>query len=90
MKIIAIPEQEFLKLKTTVSNLQKTIQAMQTQIQALKPLLTKKNGKAAELPQSITETKSGVSWKRGSGKHLVLYMADDFAAPLEDLKEYME
>ena len=28
--------------------------------------------------------------KRGSGKHDISYMADDFDAPLDDMKEYSE
>ncbi len=28
--------------------------------------------------------------KAGSGKGMVMYMADDFDAPLEDFKEYIE
>jgi hypothetical protein len=30
-----------------------------------------------------------VSIKRGSAKHLITFIADDFNAPLEDFKDYM-
>ena len=43
-----------------------------------------------ETPQKEAVLQPKVSLKRGSGKHLITYMADDFTAPLEDLKEYME
>ena len=32
---------------------------------------------------------TGGRWKPGSGKGLVLYMAPDFDAPLEDFEDYM-
>ncbi len=30
-----------------------------------------------------------VSIKRGSAKHLITFIADDFNAPIEDFKDYM-
>ncbi len=90
MKTVTIPEQEFLQLKSTVLELQKTMQAMQAQIQAFKSVLGEKYAKSPEKMQQNNEDTSKISWKRGSGKHIILYMADDFTAPLEDLKEYME
>jgi len=31
-----------------------------------------------------------ISLKRGSGKRIITYIADDFNEPLEDFREYME
>jgi prevent-host-death family protein len=39
---------------------------------------------------SEPESKSRPRRKPGSAKDVILYMADDFDAPLEDFKEYME
>ena len=89
MKTVTIPEQEYLQLKTAVAELQKAIQAMQAQMQAFMAQWGEKNGKMAEKQQNGSAVQPKVSWKRGSGKHLVTYIADDFTAPLEDLKEYM-
>ena len=90
MKTVTIPEQEFLQLKSTVSELQKTMHAMQAQIQIFKSMLGEKSGQSLEKMQQNNGDSSKLSWKRGSGKHIILYIADDFTAPLEELKEYME
>ncbi len=90
MQTVTIPEQEYLQLKTAVADLQKTIQALQAQMQAFMALMSEKNGKAVEKSRKDLLVKQRIPLKRGAGKHLVHYIADDFTAPIDDLKEYME
>jgi hypothetical protein len=89
MQTVTIPEQEYLQLKAAVAELQKAIQTMQAQMQAFMASIGEKSAKTWAKPKNGAAVQPKVSWKRGSGKHLVIYMADDFTAPLEDLKEYM-
>ncbi len=89
MKTVNIPEQEYLKLKSSVLELQKMMQVMQAQLHTFKSLLSEKNVKLTDEPKPNTDEQPKLSWKRGSGKHTVVYIADDFTAPLEELKEYM-
>lgn len=79
MKTITVPEQEFLQLQQTLADLQQAVQALQAQLISL---LGKKNGHLQ--PEGPPTTEPKVTWKRGSGKHLIAYMADDFNAPLSD------
>ena len=49
-------------------------------------IVIRENGNAVKLVP-IEETKK--RRKAGSAKGLIVYMADDFDAPLEDFKDYM-
>ena len=55
-------------------------------------VLITRNGKAVRLvPQETAGEQSDQPRPRfGSAKGLITYIADDFDAPLEDFKEYME
>jgi len=88
MQTVTIPEQEYLQLKAAVAELQNAIQVMQAQMQAFMASFHQKSAKKTAKPKNGVAVQPKVSWKRGSGKHLVIYMADDFTAPLEDLKAY--
>jgi len=59
--------------------MQAQMQAFMAQLGEIPASKSKKNGKV----------QSRIPLKRGAGKHLVRYIADDFTAPIEDLKEYM-
>lgn len=45
---------------------------------------------SASAPTTDEPTEKRPRPQFGSGKNAILYMADDFDAPLEDMKEYME
>ncbi len=59
--------------------------------QKLTKLLRELNIKVADVIQPPTDhpNDSAISLKRGSGRHLISHMADDFTAPLTDFNEYM-
>ena len=52
-------------------------------------IITRNNQPVARIV-SIPQEEPRPHARRGSAKGLVLYMADDFDAPLDDFKEYME
>jgi len=56
--------------------MQAQMQAFMAQLGEIPASKSKKNGKV----------QSRIPLKRGAGKHLVRYIADDFTAPIEDLK----
>lgn len=91
MKTISVPEQEFLQLQYTVSELQKALAAVQAQLQTFTKYFMEKNAPPQPEPSSeLAPEKRKLPLKFGAGKGIVTYMADDFTAPLEDMKEYME
>lgn len=47
-------------------------------------------GEDSQLVQLVAVPKKPRRRKAGTAKGLILYMADDFDAPLEDFREYME
>lgn len=53
-------------------------------------LLDELQSASATLPTLATESTPRPRPKRGSGKHDISYMADDFDAPLEEMREYSE
>ncbi|MBC8135863.1 MAG: hypothetical protein H8F28_08270 [Fibrella sp.] len=42
------------------------------------------------MPPAVSPGPARPRPKRGSGKHDISYMAEDFDAPLDDMKEYSE
>lgn len=106
MNTIAISEGDFLQLRTEVSELKKRLLALEAAAAAKPAKKTrtaaKRNGAvgaqktgSAPVPEKPIPAVLGlpierIPLKRGAGKHLVTYMADDFTAPLDDLKEYMQ
>ena len=62
---------------------------MQAQLQSFKNYFSEKNGQPEPAPEAPVE-KRKLPLEFGAGKGIVAYMADDFTAPLEDMKEYME
>ncbi len=53
-------------------------------------LLDELQSASASLPNLPTETTQRPRPKRGSGKRDISYMADDFDAPLAEMREYSE
>ena len=54
-------------------------------------LIEKEAGQDAQLVQLVAVPEKPKRKPRfGSAKGLIIYMADDFDAPLEDFREYME
>ena len=83
MKTISIPESEYLSLKRTVEELK-------MQVNLLKDTnFLQKLSVAYSIWNNKKDTTPLVSNKRGSGKDAILYISDDFTAPLEDFKDYM-
>lgn len=54
-------------------------------------LIEQEAGQGAQIVQLVAmQEKAKRKPKFGSAKGLIIYMADDFDAPLEDFREYME
>lgn len=53
-------------------------------------LIEKEGKEGAQVVQLVVMSKPARRPKFGSAKGIILYMADDFDAPLEDFREYME
>ena len=88
MKTITIPEYEYLQMRQTIERLKKQSELLQDssfleKLSAAYRLFFEKELSAE------TDT-SRLSIKRGSGKGIITYIADDFDSPLEDFREYME
>ena len=88
MKMITIPELEYLQLQQTVSVLQQQLKLFQDQ-----DFMSKLN-MAYQLfliqkPVPMNDVTPHVPLKRGSAKQFIPYMADDFTAPLDGFQDYM-
>lgn len=85
MKTITIPEYEYLQMRQTIDILKKQLELLQDNsfLEKLSAAYRLFFGKES----SDTEH---LSLKRGSGKGIITYIADDFDSPLEDFREYME
>jgi len=88
MKTVTLPENEYYEMKQTIIRLKKQLELLQDN------RFIEKLSLAYRLfceKQTVAESKPDrVSLKRGSGKEIITYIADDFDEPLEDFKEYME
>ena len=95
MNTITISEQDFFQLKAAIAELQAKVQALEAAIRAPKvkkaAASKKTEAKVAFIPmeKGFLVQNPNLTWEFGAGKHLIRYMADDFTAPLEDMKEYM-
>ena len=78
-----IQETGIFEAKTHLSELVEKVQK-----EGITYRITKRGKPVAEL-RAIGSAKKPFRLKRGYGKGSVLYMADDFDAPLDDFKEYM-
>lgn len=58
----------------------------EAQVRVLNRFAVASKSTESETPRPIDRPRP----KRGKWKHAILFMADDFDAPLEDMKEYME
>ncbi len=88
MKTITIPEDEYLLMNQTIINLKKQLELLQDnsfmeKLSAAYRLFFQKEVSAE------TDTER-LSLKRGSGKGIITYIADDFDEPPEDFRENME
>jgi Protein of unknown function (DUF2281) len=88
MKMITIPELEYLQLQQTISILQQQLSLFQDQDFVSKLNLAYQLF-LIQKPKPIDDIIPQISIKRGSAKHLITYIADDFTDPLEDFKDYM-
>ncbi|WP_375561501.1 hypothetical protein ACE193_02785 [Bernardetia sp. OM2101] len=87
MKNITIPEEEYLALKQTISELQEKISLLKDE-EFIKKL--QRSYQLFVSTENQTDKKiPHLSIKRGSGKNVIRNMSDDFDAPLEDFKDYM-
>ncbi|MFK7903494.1 MAG: hypothetical protein AB8B69_00140 [Chitinophagales bacterium] len=89
MKTVKISEVEYLQMKKTINSLEQELSLLKD-----KDFLAKLNIAYNLFSQSIkkkvpSENYAIPSIKRGSGKHLITYIADDFTDPIDDFKEYM-
>ncbi len=90
MKTVTIPEEEYLRLKAVQEIIQdrevfeKIVKIFQDE--QLLMLFRKMSG--TYHPKGFVK-KGGISWKRGAGKHLIGFIADDFDEPLDEFKNYM-
>jgi hypothetical protein len=88
MKMITIPELEYLQLQQTISVLQQQLSLFQD-----KDFISKLN-MAYQLflmqkTMPLQDATLKVSIKRGGAKQFIPYIADDFTAPLQDFQDYM-
>lgn len=88
MKMITIPEDDYLLIQRTIKDLKNQAEQMQyfdfaEKLSLTYHLVLKKKANAGEKTNKI-------SLKRGAGKDIITYMAEDFDAPLEDFKEYKD
>ena len=89
MKTISLSEVEYFALQQKIDDLEKKVALLQDEqfIQKLfwayQVFIMPKSFNYNDLPIQK------VSIKRGSGKNLITYIADDFTATLDDFKEYM-
>jgi hypothetical protein len=75
MATISISQEEFNCLQAKVSDLEEKVMV----------LLSNKSDN--EKPKQAS--RYAIPFKRGAAKGIITYIAEDFDAPLEDLKEYM-
>lgn len=85
MKTITIPESEYLKMKQTIAELQQKLNLFQDEDFIMKLRLAYD---VFVTPHNST-SQPKVSIKRGSGKHIIKYIAADFTAPLAEFQDYM-
>jgi hypothetical protein len=88
MKMITIPELEYLQLQQTISILQQQLSLFQDQDFVSKLNLAYQLF-LIQKPMPIDDIIPQISIKRGSAKQLITYVADDFTDPLEDFQNYM-
>ncbi|OQX23498.1 MAG: hypothetical protein BWK80_25730 [Desulfobacteraceae bacterium IS3] len=88
MKTITIPEDEYLLMSQTIINLKKQLELLQDN-SFMEKLSTAYRLFFQKEVSAETDTER-ISLKRGSGKRIITYIADDFNEPLEDFREYME
>ncbi len=85
MKTITIPENEYLQMRHTIDRLKK-----QSELLLDKSFMEKLSAAYRlffEKEMSVETDTARLSLKRGSGKGIITYIADDFDAPLEDFRE---
>jgi hypothetical protein len=75
MATISISQEEFNRLQAKVSDLEEKVMVLAEQ---------SSNGGIMK-----TASKNAKKFEFGAAKGLVVYIADDFDAPLEDFKDYM-
>ncbi|MFN4253814.1 MAG: hypothetical protein ACK4Q5_02270 [Saprospiraceae bacterium] len=89
MNTVTIPESEFLKLQIAITEMQKSLLALEQQVQVFSLFFQSPQNQTTE----ETDAPRGnphLTWQFGAGQHLITHMADDFNAPLEELEEYMQ
>jgi hypothetical protein len=90
MKMITIPELEYLQLQQTISILQQQLSLFQDQDFVSKLNLAYQLFLIQKpMPTPVDDIIPQVSIKRGGAKPLITYIADDFTAPLDDFQDYM-
>ncbi len=87
MRTVTIPEDEYLQIQQSIRDLKNKAELLQDDYFTRKLSLVYQL--ICEKKSVINETEK-VSLKRGAGKGIITYMAEDFDEPLEDFREYME
>ncbi len=90
MTTISISENEYNLLQQKIINLEKKVELLQEQQFIQKLNLAYQIFYESTFYKSISYTfpEQRISMKRGAGKDIVTYMADDFDDPLDDIKDY--
>jgi hypothetical protein len=86
MRTITIPEDEYLKIQQSIRDLKKEAELIQNDD------FIKKLSFVYQLlrDREIFNKEEKISLKRGSGRKIITYIAEDFDEPLDDFREYME
>jgi hypothetical protein len=88
MKMITISEVEYLQLKQTVTVLQQQLSLFQDQ-DFMSKLSLAYQLFLLQKTTPVVINRPPISIRRGSAKHAIAYISDDFTAPLDDFKDYM-
>lgn len=86
METITIPKSEYIQMQQAITTLQQQLNLAQDGEFIKKMMLAYQVFVVEKLPMNNDKH---LPLKRGAGKHVITYMADDFDAPLEDFKDYM-
>jgi len=91
METITIPHSDFIIMQEKIANLEIKVALLQDDQFMQKLQLAYQ---FLIYPKQIVQNNHSkqdkkVSIKRGSAKHIITFIADDFSAPMDDFKEYM-
>jgi Protein of unknown function (DUF2281) len=88
METITIPKSEYMQMQQAITTLQQQLNLAQDS-EFIKKMMLAYQVFVVDKPVLPMQDDKRLPLKRGAGKHVITYMADDFDAPLEDFKDYM-